>query len=217
MIEFLVMALFLAQPASSQAAAPAAPGAPAVAQATPAASAPKPGAPTAPAAKPPDAGTPAAPPPAPGTSLAPTGLRNPVDLAADHVTGDRNQAVLTGNVVVKHQTMDIRCEKMTGYYNATRQVTRVVCAGNVRAVDGDRQARGERADYDVPSGVLVVTGSPEARQGNTYLTGTKVRLVLGSERLEVENARILVDSPSTTAVPGTRKKAPAPKPPGTKP
>ncbi|WP_375743228.1 hypothetical protein NR800_33030 [Corallococcus interemptor] len=210
MIEFLVMALFLAQPASSQAAAP---GAPVVAQATPAA---KPG---APAAKPaaPDAGTPAAPPPAPGASLAPTGLRNPVDLSADHVTGDRNQAVLTGNVVVKHQTMDIRCDKMTGYYNATRQVTRVVCAGNVRAVDGDRQARGERADYDVPSGVLVVTGSPEARQGNTYLTGTKVRLILGNERLEVENARILVDSPSSTAVPGTRRKAPAPKPPGPTP
>ncbi|NRD64534.1 hypothetical protein HRD49_22525, partial [Corallococcus exiguus] len=44
MIEFLVMALFLAQPASSQAAAPAASGAPVVAQATPPA---KPGAPTA--------------------------------------------------------------------------------------------------------------------------------------------------------------------------
>ncbi|NNB85178.1 hypothetical protein HJC10_03805 [Corallococcus exiguus] len=215
MIEFLVMALFLAQPASSQAATPAAPGAPGVVQTTPAA---KPGAATAPATPAaPAPSTPATPPPAPGTSLAPTGLRNPVDLSADHVTGDRNQAVLTGNVVVKHQTMDIRCEKMTGYYNATRQVTRVVCAGNVRAVDGDRQARGERADYDVPSGVLVVTGSPEARQGNTYLTGTKVRLVLGSERLEVENARILVDSPSTTAVPGTRKKAPAPKPAGTTP
>nr|WP_211483801.1 LptA/OstA family protein [Corallococcus exiguus] len=209
------MALFLAQPASSQAATPAAPGAPGVVQTTPAA---KPGAATAPATPAaPAPSTPATPPPAPGTSLAPTGLRNPVDLSADHVTGDRNQAVLTGNVVVKHQTMDIRCEKMTGYYNATRQVTRVVCAGNVRAVDGDRQARGERADYDVPSGVLVVTGSPEARQGNTYLTGTKVRLVLGSERLEVENARILVDSPSTTAVPGTRKKAPAPKPAGTTP
>ncbi|WP_223642319.1 LptA/OstA family protein [Corallococcus sp. EGB] len=211
MIEFLVMALFLAQPASSQAAAPPTPGAPAVAQATPAA---KPGA-AAPA--PPAAPAPGTPAPPPGTSLAPTGLRNPVDLSADHVTGDRNQAVLTGNVVVKHQTMDIRCDKMTGYYNATRQVTRVVCAGNVRAVDGDRQARGERADYDVPSGVLVVTGSPEARQGNTYLTGTKVRLILGNERLEVENARILVDSPASTVVPGTRKKAPVPKATGVTP
>ncbi|TSC33511.1 LptA/OstA family protein [Corallococcus sp. Z5C101001] len=214
MIEFLVMALFLAQPTSTQAASPATPGMPAVAQAAPAA---KPGA--GPAAQPPApaAGAPAAPLPAPGTSLAPADLRNPVDLSADHVTGDRTQAVLTGNVRVKHQTMDIRCDKMTGYYNATRQVTRVVCAGNVRAVDGDRQARGERADYDVPSGVLVVTGSPEARQGNTYVTGTKVRLILGNERVEVENARILVESPASTAVPGARKKAPAPKAGGTAP
>ncbi|RKG78685.1 LptA/OstA family protein, partial [Corallococcus terminator] len=157
---------------------------------------------------------PAAPLPAPGVSLAPGKLQNPVGLSADLVSGDRTQAVLTGNVKVKHQTMDIRCDKMTAYYNSTREVTRVVCSGNVRAVDGDRQARGERADYDVPSGVLVVTGSPEARQGNTYVTGTKVRLILGNERVEVENARILVESPASTAVPGTRKKAPAAPKPG---
>ena len=212
MIEFLVMALFLAQPVPAQAAPPARPGAPG-AQAV--AQAPKPGA-SKPGAgsKPADAGTPPAPIPAPGASLAPMDLRNPVDLSADHVSGDRAQAVLTGNVRVKHQTMDIRCDKMTAYYNQPRQVTRVVCAGNVRAVDGDRQARGERADYDVPSGVLVVTGSPEARQGNTYVTGTKVRLVLGNERVEVENARILVESPNSTATPGTRKKPPAPPKPG---
>lgn len=214
MIEFLVMALFLAQPVPAQAAQatpPAAPGTQAVAP-KPGSVTPKPGAP-----KPPDAGTPPAALPAPGASLAPMDLRNPVDLSADHVSGDRAQAVLTGNVRVKHQTMDIRCDKMTAYYNQPRQVTRVVCAGNVRAVDGDRQARGERADYDVPSGVLVVTGSPEARQGNTYVTGTKVRLVLGNERVEVENARILVESPNSTAAPGTRKKTPAtprPAPPG---
>jgi lipopolysaccharide export system protein LptA len=199
-IEFLVMAMFLPQPTSFQAAAPSA--APAAAQATPAA---KPGAAPAPA---PTAPAPGTPTPAPGGSLVPSGLRNPVNLSADHVTGDRAQAVLTGNVRVQHQTMDIRCDKMTGYYNDTRQVTRVVCAGNVRAVDGDRQARGERADYDVASGVLVVTGSPEARQGNTYVTGTKVRLIVGNERVEVENARVLVESPASTNVPGTRKKAP---------
>ncbi|RKH32417.1 LptA/OstA family protein, partial [Corallococcus sp. CA031C] len=191
MIEFLVMALFLAQPTPAQAAKPASP---ATAGAT--APATKPGTPAAPPA-------PAAPLPAPGVSLAPGKLQNPVDLSADLVSGDRTQAVLTGNVRVKHQSMDIRCDKMTAYYNSTREVTRVVCSGNVRAVDGDRQARGERADYDVPSGVLVVTGSPEARQGNTYVTGTKVRLILGNERVEVENARILVESPATTAVPGT--------------
>ncbi|MBE4747399.1 hypothetical protein G4177_04300 [Corallococcus sp. ZKHCc1 1396] len=206
MIEFLVMALFLAQPTPAQAAKPAGP-APTAGAPAKAGQAPKPATPAAPPA----------PLPAPGVSLAPSNLQNPVDLSADHVTGDRAQAVLTGNVRVKHQTMDIRCDKMTAYYNQPRQVTRVVCSGNVRAVDGDRQARGERADYDVPSGVLVVTGSPEARQGNTYVSGTKVRLILGNERVEVENARILVESPTSTATPGARRKAPAAPKPGAAP
>jgi lipopolysaccharide export system protein LptA len=158
-IDFLMMALFVAQPQ--------APGATAGA---------------APAAKPPVLGQ--------------TKLRSPVEIAADLVTGDRAQAVFTGNVQVRHRTLDLRCEKMTAYYTggAQQEVTRVECTGGVRAVDGERSARGERADYDVPAGVLVVTGSPEARQGTLHMVGTKVRLTLGSERLEVENAKITMET-----------------------
>jgi len=48
-------------------------------------------------------------------------------------------------VLVKHRTLDLRCDKMTAYYTGpSQEVTRVECAGNVRAVDGDRNARGER-------------------------------------------------------------------------
>ncbi len=90
--------------------------------------------------------------------------------------------------------MDLRCDKMVAFYTETREVKRVECTGGVQAQDGDRYARGERAEYDVSSGVLVVTGSPEARQGTTYLKGTKVRLTLGSERVEVENARIVIET-----------------------
>src|SRR5262245_41890685 len=121
-------------------------------------------------------------------------LNNPVEITAKLITGERNSATFTGDVRVKHRTLDLQCEKMVAYYTAAREVTRVECTGGVQAHDGDRFARGERAEYDVPSGVLVVTGSPEARQGTTYVTGTKVRLTLGSERLEVENARIIVET-----------------------
>jgi lipopolysaccharide export system protein LptA len=121
-------------------------------------------------------------------------LRNPVEISANLISGTRDSATFTGNVQVKHSTLDLRCEKMVASYTQTREVTKVVCTGGVEARDGDRYARGERAEYDVPSGVLVVTGSPEARQGTTYVTGTKVRLTLGSERLEVENARIVVET-----------------------
>jgi lipopolysaccharide export system protein LptA len=121
-------------------------------------------------------------------------LNNPVEITAKLITGERNSATFTGDVQVKHSTLDLKCDKMVAHYTSAREVTRVECTGGVQAQDGDRFARGERAEYDVPSGVLVVTGSPEARQGTTYVTGTKVRLTLGSERLEVENARIIVET-----------------------
>ncbi|MBN1203353.1 MAG: hypothetical protein JXB05_00325 [Myxococcaceae bacterium] len=121
-------------------------------------------------------------------------LTNPVEITAKLITGERSSATFTGDVRVKHRTLDLRCDKMIAFYTGAREVKRVECTGGVQAQDGDRFARGERAEYDVPSGVLVVTGSPEARQGGTYMTGTKVRLTLGSERLEVENARILVET-----------------------
>jgi lipopolysaccharide export system protein LptA len=197
-IEFLVMAFFIAQPVPAAAAAPT------------------------------DGGTPpaAAGAPAKGPSpLGPVDLKEPVQISADLITGEKTQAVLTGNVKVRHRTMNLRCDKMIAHYTQPRVVTRVVCTGGVQAEDGDRMARGERAEYDVTSGVLVVTGSPEARQGNTYMRGTKVRLTLGSERLEVENAVILFESPGSAPTPPRRKgagssarqapaQAPAPAPAG---
>jgi len=132
-------------------------------------------------------------------------LRDPVEISSNLITGDRNSATFTGNVQVKHRTMDLRCDKMVAFYTETREVKRVECTGGVQAQDADRYAKGERAEYDVSSGVLVVTGSPEARQGTTYLKGTKVRLTLGSERVEVENARIVIESSPAKGKAGTRK------------
>ncbi|MFY1826734.1 LptA/OstA family protein [Myxococcus fulvus] len=182
MIEFLVMAFFVAQPV------------PAVAAATPT-----------------DGGTPAAAAGSPSQGpLGPVDLKEPVQITADLIEGGKSQATLTGNVKVKHRTLDLKCDRMTAYFAPPRVVTRVVCTGGVHAVDGDRMARGERAEYDVASGVLVVTGTPEARQGTTYMRGTKVRLTLGSEKLEVENAVIIFESPPSAPSPSKRKAAPAP-------
>jgi len=119
--------------------------------------------------------------------------RIPTEISSRRVVGTRNQAVFTGDVVVKHRTMDLRCDKMIAYYNAAREVTRSECVGRVRASEGERTARGERADFDVPSGVLVMTGNPEARDRTTHLRGTRVRMTLGNENFEVENAVITVE------------------------
>jgi len=171
-IEYFASVLLLVQPAA--AAGPAA-------QATASAAAPA-----------------AAPAGAAAARPLPQRLRNPVDIRAElfELLGNKNQASYKGNVRVKHRTLDLRCDELTAHYSKgnAQQVQRVECVGNVVAVDGDRTAKGERADFDVASGTLVVTGSPEARQGNNYMRGTKVTLTLGNRRIRVENAETLFET-----------------------
>jgi lipopolysaccharide export system protein LptA len=187
-IEFFASALLLVQPG-----APSAPAAAAVA--APAAAAP--------------AATPGTPKPAPPAATAAQRLKNPVDIKAQlfELLGNKNQASYKGNVVVRHRTLVLKCDELTSYYSNgnAQQVRRVECVGNVEAVDGDRTAKGERADFDVASGMLVVTGSPEARQGNNYMRGTKVTLTLGNKRILVENAETLFET-----TPGGLPQLPAP-------
>ncbi|QRK12731.1 hypothetical protein JQX13_23475 [Archangium violaceum] len=120
--------------------------------------------------------------------------REPAVISARRVIGSNNQAVFTGDVVVKQRTMDLRCDKMIAHYNGPREVTRAECVGNVRAVDGERSARGERADFDVPTGLLVVKGNPEARDPTTHLRGSEVRMTVGKSNFEVKDAVITVET-----------------------
>lgn len=116
---------------------------------------------------------------------------NPVVITSKRVAGTRAQAVFSGDVTVKHRTMDLRCDKLTAYYNGSREVTRADCVGNVRAVDGDRRAKGARARLNVPTGMLVVTGNPEAEDPMIHFRGTQVRMALGGKSFEGDDATVV--------------------------
>ena len=122
--------------------------------------------------------------------------RLPAEITARRVVGARDRAVFTGDVLVKHRTLELRCDKLVATYTASRELTRAECVGNVRAQDGERQARGERAEFNVPTGVLVLTGNPEARDATTRLRGSEVRMTVGNSNFEVKDAVITVDPPA---------------------
>jgi|GEM_PF-1496961 len=138
--------------------------------------------------------------------------RVPAEVTARKVVGSRSQSVFTGDVVVKHRTMDLRCDKMIAYYSASQQVTRAECVGHVRATDADRSVRGERAEFRVPTGVLVVTGNPEARDATTHLRGSEVRMTVGDANFEVKDAVVTVESASPPRGREAGKGSPAPTP-----
>lgn len=122
------------------------------------------------------------------------GPGSPAEISARKLSGSRTQAVFSGDVVAHQRTLELRCDKLVAFYNAAREVQRAECVGGVRAVDGDRQARGERADFNVSTGVLVLTGNPEARDSSTRLRGSEVRMTVGNSNFEVKDAVITVES-----------------------
>ena len=141
------------------------------------------------------------------------GARLPAEITARRVVGSRSQAVFTGDVLVRHRTLELRCDKLIASYTATRELTRADCVGNVRAVDGERQARGERAEFHVPTGVLVVTGNPEARDATTRLRGSEVRMTVGNANFEVKDAVITLETaPSASSGKGAGKASPGGSP-----
>lgn len=119
-----------------------------------------------------------------------------VSIDADLLTleGAQNTAKWTGHVHAVKGKTTLLAPEVTAHYDTQGEIERVLARGGVEVTEVDRWARGQNADYDVPRGVLVVTGKPQARQGKTRMSGTKVTFFTGTEFLEVENATTVIEA-----------------------
>jgi lipopolysaccharide export system protein LptA len=136
---------------------------------------------------------------------------NPVFVDCDkgRMEGSTRRFVCTGHVKMVRNTTTLTCERSIGYYlgkDAT-QITRLECFGNVEAVDGERWAHGDHADYDTVKEVLVLTGNPEARQGTNTMKGNRVVFYVDSDLIEVERVKGVLESKGKE--PGQKKGMPA--------
>lgn len=129
----------------------------------------------------------------------PKDQRVSVDAELLTLEGPLNEAKWTGHVRAVKAKTTLLSPELTAHYDAQGEIDRMLARGGVEVTEGDRWARGQNADYDVPRGLLVVTGRAQARQGQSRMKGTKVTFFTGTEFLEVENA--------TTIIEGDRKKA----------
>jgi lipopolysaccharide transport protein LptA len=142
------------------------------------------------------------------------GFRNPVDVKCDfaRMEGPQQQLVCTGHVLVKRRTTDISCDKLVAHYTNrdVNDMTHFECLGNVVAVDGDRWASGDFADYDNQSEVLVMTGQPRGRQGLSQLHGTKITFHVSSDEMDVDSVTAILESQGQEERRAAKKKKAAP-------
>lgn len=145
------------------------------------------------------------------TSSSPdAGPKTPVDIQCDfgRMEGSKQQLVCSGHVRVKRRTADIRCDKLIAYYanKNVNDMKHFECIGNVEAVDGDRWAAADFADYDNEKEVLVMTGRPHGRQGTSRLLGSKIIFHVNSDEMDVDNVTAVLESQGQDAKKGAAKR-----------
>lgn len=146
----------------------------------------------------------------PGGSGASSG---PISISADRLETDDPRGTVTfiGAVVARQGEMTITCDTMKVHYitsekpglqaassdggegdplrGSDRQIDRVECEGNVKVVEGERLAVGNKALYLAKSTPrrIILTGQARVWQGRDSVTGHQVTYFLDESRSLVES------------------------------
>lgn len=113
----------------------------------------------------------------------------PVEVTADslQVDQDTGRAVFSGNVFVNQGDIRIRAGKVEVVYEAEGgAITRLVASGGITFATTAEAAEATAADYDIASGILVLTGDVLLTQGRNALSAERMTVNLrdGSAQLE---------------------------------
>lgn len=134
-----------------------------------------------------------------GTPSKPTSLQR-VEVSSQKlsIVGKENRAVYLGNVVARREGTKIRCDELRVFYTKSQNVQRLEAQGHVRVDDGIRSATSDFAEFDNLTGVVVMTGNPQAFQGGAQVSGSKVTFAVERDVAEVWDARTLLEEGLTS-------------------
>ena len=92
-------------------------------------------------------------------------------------------------VRVEQGDLKLRAARLEAIYPAgAKQPSRISARGSVRIQKGDREARCDRADYRRAARTIVCRGNASIRDGRDRISGERIVLDLGKERVTVSGA-----------------------------
>ena len=108
------------------------------------------------------------------------------------VLGSENKSIYKENAHVRSEDMQLRCDELWVFYTNQRTVLRIEARGRVQAHNQQNQAKGEEAFFNNETGLLEVTGNPEAQFAGGVVRGSKVLLNTRTQEAIVENPQTLL-------------------------
>ncbi|MGZ8439976.1 MAG: lipopolysaccharide transport periplasmic protein LptA [Candidatus Deferrimicrobiaceae bacterium] len=114
--------------------------------------------------------------------------RQPIEITADHLSADsaRESVTFEGNVVARQEDVTLYSDRLYAEYSRTsRAIEKITAEGNVRVIQGGKEARAARAVFYNLEQRIVLTGGADLAQGENVLKGDTVTIYLRENRFVV--------------------------------
>ncbi len=121
-----------------------------------------------------------------------TASRAPIDITSDTVEADgkQNTATFKGNVVAKQEDVTLYANTLLIIYDPdTKKLKEIVATGNVKVVQLDRRATGQKVTFDQDKNKVVLDGDAVVREGTNVIRGERITFYVEEERSVVEPAK----------------------------
>ena len=118
-----------------------------------------------------------------------TASRAPIDITSDTVEMDqkKNTATFKGNVVAKQEDVTLYANTLLIIYDPdTKKLKEIIATGNVKVVQLDRRATGQKVTFDQDKNKVVLDGDAVVREGTNVIRGERITFYVEEERSVVE-------------------------------
>ncbi|MGD0916031.1 MAG: lipopolysaccharide transport periplasmic protein LptA [Thermodesulfobacteriota bacterium] len=118
-----------------------------------------------------------------------TSSRAPIDITSDTVEANQkeNTVAFKGNVVAKQEETTLYANNLVITYDSnTKKIKEIVATGNVKIVQLDRRATGQKATFYQEQNKIVFEGDAVLREGENVVRGERVIHYADEERSVVE-------------------------------
>lgn len=118
-----------------------------------------------------------------------TASRAPIDITSDTVEADQktNTVTFKGNVIAKQEDTTLYANTLTIYYDPnTKKLKEIIAVGNVKVVQLDRRATGQKATFDQEKNKVIMDGEAVVREGANVIRGERITYYVDEERSVVE-------------------------------
>ncbi|MBI5892930.1 MAG: lipopolysaccharide transport periplasmic protein LptA [Deltaproteobacteria bacterium] len=113
----------------------------------------------------------------------------PINITSNRMDANKKEQIVifTGNVVAVQKDMTIDSDELKVYYTEGDDVREIIAIGNVKITQPNRVATGEKAVYTKADSKVVLTGNPQAQQGNDTVKGDRITVFLNDNKSIVES------------------------------